>query len=145
MESNRIYLIAAIIMCLFAANSAVAEIFRWTDESGKVHFSDRDPGDQKTESVEVRVNVYKSVSYDTSIFDTGREVVMYSTSWCPYCKKAKRYFEANDIPFTEYDIEKDAAAKSRYDRMGAAGVPVILVGKKRMNGFSEAGFRRIYQ
>ena len=70
---------------------------------------------------------------------------MYSTSWCAYCKKAKRYFESNDIPFTEYDIETNANARARYDRMEATGVPVILVGKKRMNGFSEEGFRRIYQ
>jgi glutaredoxin len=143
-QSNLIALLI-LFLCSVFAECAFSEVFRWTDENGKAHFSDRDPGDQKTESVEVRVNVYKSVSYDTSIFDTGREVVMYSASWCPYCKKAKRYFEANAIPFTEYDIEKDAAAKSRYERMGAAGVPVILVGKKRMNGFSEAGFRRIYQ
>ncbi|WP_198147347.1 glutaredoxin family protein [Gilvimarinus polysaccharolyticus] len=32
-------------------------------------------------------------------------VVMYA-SWCGYCKKARRYFRANNIPFTEYDIEK---------------------------------------
>lgn len=124
---------------------ALAEIYRWTDENGKVHFSDRDPGDQKTESMEIRVNVYKSVSYDASIFDTGPEVVMYSASWCPYCKKARNYFKAKGIAFTEYDIEKDAGAKSRYERMGATGVPVILVGKKRMNGFSEEGFERIYR
>ena len=29
--------------------------------------------------------------------------------------------------------------------LGATGVPVILVGKKRMNGFSVKGFQRIYQ
>jgi len=28
--------------------------------------------------------------------------------------------------------------------MGAKGVPVILVGKQRMNGFSAAGFKQIY-
>jgi hypothetical protein len=28
--------------------------------------------------------------------------------------------------------------------MGATGVPVILVAKQRMNGFSEAGFEKIY-
>lgn len=29
--------------------------------------------------------------------------------------------------------------------LGATGVPVILVGKMRMNGFSVKGFQRIYQ
>ena len=34
--------------------------------------------------------------------------------------------------------------KKRYKEMGATGVPVILVGNKRMNGFSEDGFESIY-
>jgi glutaredoxin len=121
-----------------------AEIYRWTDENGRVYFSGQPPVKQKYESVEVRVNTYESVSYDTSLFDTGRKVEMYATSWCGYCKKARRYFRRKGIAFAEYDIERDARAKARYDRMGARGVPVILVGKKRMNGFSEAGFEKIY-
>ena len=129
-----------------------AEIYRWTDENGKVHFSDQKPWQTESEKVEVKINTYESVSYDTSLFDTGnslfdtgKKVVMYSTSWCGYCKKAKRYFEQKGIAYTEYDIEKDTRAKRQYDKMQAKGVPVILVGKKRMNGFSEAGFERIYQ
>ena len=141
----RILVFVSLAACLAVSSGAFAEIYRWTDENGRVHLSDRDPGNQKTESVEVKVNTYKSVSYDTSTFDTGNKVVIYSTSWCAYCEQAKQYFKSHGIAFTEYDIEKSASAKARYDRMGATGVPVILVGKKRMNGFSEEGFRRIYQ
>lgn len=139
------YTIFLLVLCLPVAQMAFADIYRWTDENGRVHFSDRDPENQQTEPVEVKINVYQSVSYDTSIFDTGPEVVMYATSWCAYCKSARRYFQANNIPFTEYDIEENPQAKARYDKMGATGVPVILVGNKRMNGFSEEGFKRIYQ
>jgi len=49
------------------------------------------------------------------------------------------------IRFTEYDIEKSSKGKRLYKNLGARGVPVILVGKKRMNGFSEAGFEKIYR
>jgi hypothetical protein len=41
-------------------------------------------------------------------------------------------------------IEKSATAKRLYEQLDASSVPVIIVGKKRMNGFSEAGFQRIY-
>lgn len=58
---------------------------------------------------------------------------MYTTSWCPYCRQAREYFRDNGIPFVEYDIEKDAAARRRYDALGGRGVPVILVGDCRMN------------
>jgi glutaredoxin len=70
---------------------------------------------------------------------------MYSTSWCGYCKKARKYFQANNIPFVEYDIEKNSRAKKRFDRAGGKGVPLILYKGKRLSGFSESGFNRIYQ
>jgi glutaredoxin len=68
---------------------------------------------------------------------------MLSASWCGTCKKAKQYFRRNGIPFREYDIENSSRGKRLYEQLGATGVPVILVGKQRMNGFSEAGFERL--
>jgi glutaredoxin len=125
-----------------------AEIYKWVDESGRVHYGDSPRKSDNAEKVTVRINSYESVTYGEigAYGEYGAErVVMYSTSWCGYCKKARQYFEKNNIRFTEYDIEKDRRAKHQYDQLGGKGVPVILVGKKRMNGFSEAGFERIYQ
>jgi glutaredoxin len=70
---------------------------------------------------------------------------MFSASWCGVCKKARKYFRKNKIRFTEYDIEKSSRGKRLYRDLDATGVPVILVGKQRMNGFTESGFERIYR
>ena len=133
------------LIYIVSTGPCLAEIYKWTDENGNTHFSDRASIQHKSQTVDVQVNTYDSVSYDASIFDTGKKVVMYSTSWCGYCKKAKTYFSKNNIPFTEYNIEKNSRAKREYKKMGATGVPVILVGKKRMNGFSQKGFEAIYR
>ena len=66
------------------------------------------------------------------------EVKMYATSWCPYCAKARAYFARRGIAYVEIDIEKSREGRVEYDRLGARGIPVILVGQQRMNGFSEA-------
>jgi glutaredoxin len=66
------------------------------------------------------------------------EVKMYATSWCPYCAKARAYFARRNIAYVEVDIEKSREGRAEYDRLGARGIPVILVGPQRMNGFSEA-------
>jgi len=135
-----------VLLLVFASIPAQSEIYSWTDANGKKHFSDKKPAHQSAESVRLQINTYEDVSFDVAPATTPAEqVVMYSTAWCGYCKKARNYFRANNIPFTEYDIEKDATAKQAYDRIGARGVPVILVGQRRMNGFSEAGFQQIYQ
>jgi glutaredoxin len=137
--------VAGLCLAALVSAQAGAEIYKWVDEQGNVNFSDKASGRHESSTVSVRVNTYTAVSYDVSLFDTGAKVVMYSASWCGHCKRAKRYFRQHGIAFTEYDIEKDRQARARYARMGAAGVPVILVGKRRMNGFSEAGFEKIYR
>ena len=76
--------------------------------------------------------------------DNSRQVVMYATSWCPYCQQARNYFREQGIPYVEHDIEKDTDARRAYKDFGGRGVPVIFVGKRRMNGFSVAGFNKIY-
>lgn len=78
-------------------------------------------------------------------FDAEQKVVMYATSWCPYCQQARNHFSQQGIAYTEYDIERDAEAKRRYQAFGGRGIPVIFVGKRRMNGFSVSGFNKIYQ
>jgi len=133
------------ISLLLLIQPSYGEIYKWVDAQGNVHFGDRKPEDASAERIEVKVNTYTHVTYDKSIYDVGRKVVMYSTDWCGYCKKARNYFKKNHIAFTDYDIEKDSEAHKRYKKLGATGVPVILVGNKRMNGFSENSFERIYK
>lgn len=128
-----------------ASGPTNAEVYKWIDANGKVHFSDTKPDTVKAEQLDLQINTYKHVTYESSIYDVGPKVIMYSTTWCGYCKKARKYFKKNGIAFTEYDIDKNAKAKARYKKMGAKGVPVILVGNKRMNGFSPQGFERIYK
>jgi len=132
------------ISLLLSVSLSWAEVYKWVDANGKVYFSDQKPASTEAEVIKLDVVTYTEVTYANSNADVGVKVVMYSTDWCGYCKKARKYFRANNIPFIEYDIEKDGKAKRRYKEMGARGVPVILVGKKRMNGFSEGGFERIY-
>jgi len=144
-----------LVLILIIADPSSAEIYKWTDEQGQIHFSDEKPENQEFKEVELVIRTYESVSYedvtnepskvDTAKVDTEKKVIMYSASWCGTCKKAKKYFRRNGIPFINYDIEKSSRANKLYEQLGASGVPVIIVGKKRMNGFSEAGFQRIYK
>jgi len=73
-----------------------------------------------------------------------KKVTIYSTVWCGVCKKAKRYFEQNNIDYTEYDIEKSFQAKLRFNKMGGKGVPLILIGNQKMSGFDAKKFKKLY-
>ena len=143
-----IYGCAFLLFCSFAS----AEIYQWVDENGKRHSSDRKPTKvEKIETFEQKINSHQKVSYEDYPFRpvetdaSNSDVVMYSATWCGYCRKARNYFNQNNIKFVEYDVEKTEKGKSDYKKLNATGVPVILIGKKRMNGFSEERFKYLYE
>ncbi len=131
------------LLVLFFLTDASAKIYQWKDENGNIHFSDKPPRDSQNKNIKVQTinNIGRSSSNEHS----RERVIIYSTDWCGHCKRAKRYFKKNGIPFVEYDIEKDQAAKQRYDKFRGRGVPLILVGKRHMRGFSEKGFNKLYK
>jgi glutaredoxin len=38
------------------------------------------------------------------------DVILYCTSWCPACRKARAYFQERGIEYVEIDITRDRAA-----------------------------------
>lgn len=78
-------------------------------------------------------------------YNEQQKVVMYATSWCPYCQQARNYFRERGIPYVEHDIERDADARREFKAFGGRSIPVIFVGKRRMDGFSVDRFRKIYR
>ena len=73
----------------------------------------------------------------------GHKVELYTTSWCPYCKKARDFFRSRGISFTEYDIEKDKEAAQRQRQMDSrGGVPFVVIDGRGIAGFSEAAYEK---
>lgn len=70
-------------------------------------------------------------------------VIIYTTTWCGYCKKAKAYLKKRGVDFVEKDVEKDAEAAEELAQKAAtanvkpSGVPVIDVRGKLILGFDE--------
>jgi glutaredoxin len=66
------------------------------------------------------------------------KVVMFGTSWCPYCAKARAVFNAQGVRFIELDLERDIAAEAfQRDVMGLGGFPTIVIGNRVTQGFDE--------
>jgi glutaredoxin len=129
--------LAALAGVAFAALAAT-EIHQWRDADGQVHFGDRPPPDADAQQIEVRPNVYTAPSIE-GLDDPGLRpprVVMYSAGWCGVCDRARDWMREHAIAFDEYDIEHSRKGRRDYKRLKARGVPVILIGDQRMNGFS---------
>lgn len=144
---------ALVVQAFFV--SAQAEMFKWVDEDGVTHYGDKPPEDKPTLEIKGELSSYTKPSVESlpaDFFDHLKRdkprrnpVVMYSAEWCGVCKRAKQYFIENRINYTDYDIEKTEKGRRDYNRLDGRGVPIILVGKQRMNGFSAARFEKLYK
>jgi glutaredoxin-like YruB-family protein len=70
------------------------------------------------------------------------KVVIYSTPYCVFCKKAKDFFQKNGVQYEEKDVASDLAAREdMLKKSGQMGVPVIEAGGKIIIGFDQARLR----
>lgn len=139
-------------LLLLATLPIQAEVYKWTDAGGNIHFGDAPPDKAKSQTVDIRVNTYagtpvteeeappKEPPKEVAKKASKESLTLYSTEWCGYCKQAKSYFRKNNIPFTEIDIEKSSSGRQEYAKMGSPGLPTIICGKSKMTGFSAKGF-----
>jgi len=73
---------------------------------------------------------------------TWPSVELYTTDWCPYCIKAKAFFDRRKIPYKLYDVEKSREAAFRKKTLApGAGVPVVVIDGTVIRGYSEKAFR----
>ncbi|HLD57232.1 MAG TPA: glutaredoxin family protein [archaeon] len=70
-------------------------------------------------------------------------VLVYSTSTCPWCHKAMDFLKENKIKFTEVNVqEHPEKAEEVVQKSGQMGVPVIDVDGKIIVGFNERALRQ---
>ena len=87
-----------------------------------------------------RIDLYINPLVNDTI--SPRDVTLYSTSWCRYCEKTRRFLDQANIPYTEYDIEKSTTAYRKYEQLGGRGVPVIRIGDTTIQGYDTKAIRK---
>jgi glutaredoxin 3 len=66
---------------------------------------------------------------------TQAPVTVYTSDWCPYCRRAKELLTAKNVVFSEINV--DDAAKFReemFARSNRRTVPQIFIGDKHVGG-----------
>lgn len=68
-----------------------------------------------------------------------KEVTIYTTDTCGYCKMAKDFFTENNVQYADYNVGTDLEKrKEMIERSGQMGVPVIFVGDDMVVGFDKS-------
>lgn len=127
-----------------------SEIYKWKDKDGNIVFSDSPP----PPGVDAEIKKFKEepterpkAKEDISKHKVERlrekrpygsiNVIMYMTSWCGYCRKAREYIRSLDVNLIEYDVEKDRSKREEFLRKsGGGGVPLIDVEGIILRGYN---------
>ena len=64
------------------------------------------------------------------------DIQMISSASCGFCDRARRWLTAQQLPFTECFIERDANCAAHYRALGAQGTPTLRVRGQTQLGFS---------
>lgn len=84
---------------------------------------------------------------DNSAYFRGETVavVMFGTETCPWCAKTRSLLRRLKVPYREHRIDASPDSMALYRTLNAGGVPVVLVGQRRIYGFDEAKLRSALQ
>ncbi len=65
-------------------------------------------------------------------------VLMYTTSWCPYCEQARELLRSKGVAFTELDVDAEPKLRAEMiERSGQYTVPQIFIGSQHIGGAEE--------
>ena len=66
------------------------------------------------------------------------EVKIYTTNYCPYCKKAKDLLNAKHVEYEEIDVTNNPDLRTELTQMtGRTTVPQIFINGKHIGGYTD--------
>ncbi|MBL7119952.1 MAG: glutaredoxin family protein [Dehalococcoidia bacterium] len=72
-----------------------------------------------------------------------KEVKVYSTPTCPYCKMAKKFLDDNGIGYQDLNVGEDKAAREEMiTKSGQMAVPVIDIDGEFIVGFDQTQLKQ---
>lgn len=133
---------AVALALLLCAAGASAQMYKWTDAKGVVHYSDQPP-EGKERKVELK------------LFGSGAEtgvgagalppalaeavknhpVILYTTTGCNACDQGRALLRQRGIPFSEKTVISSDDQQKLKEAGSAGRLPLLLVGSMKRVGF----------
>jgi len=138
--------ITAFTLLVFAL-AVQAQLYRWTDENGKVHYTDTQPP-ASAKNVEkkgkARVGDAEAAAQQSYALQQAVKnfpVTIYTSKECGNpCKDGIAYLKKRGVPFTEKIVASRAEIDELIKLAGAPRVPVMVVGVTTLKDFEEQGW-----
>jgi glutaredoxin len=142
----RSVIFAALLAAACAASAQ--QLYRWTDESGRVFVTDQPPP-RAARSVQRLPQAptgpaapadTASLPYAVQLAAKDSPVTLYTAPECGPCGAARNLLNARGVPFREVLVTDEAQQQELQKAVGALAVPAMLVGSTVQKGFEEGAY-----
>ena len=141
-------MIRPVLAVLLAALLGVAhaqQLYRWTDEKGRVHITDTPPP-AAAKSVQKKAAVTGGADpgqmpFELSVAVKDFPVVLYTSPICKEpCAAARAMLNRRAVPFKEVQVWNEETNEELKKVSGNTEVPTLLVGRSVQRGFSQEAY-----
>jgi glutaredoxin len=131
---------------LACALTAQAQLYRWTDDGGKVHYADTPPpsdaknvekkGSARSAASQAAPGAQQSYALQQAV--RNYPVTIYTSKDCGEpCKKGLAHLQKRGVPFAEKVVAKPEEIDELTKLAGAPRVPVMVVGVAVQKDYEE--------
>jgi glutaredoxin 3 len=72
----------------------------------------------------------------------AKEVKVYSTPTCPWCKKVKQFLDTNKVVYQDFNVGQDSVARQEMIKKSSqTAVPTIIIDGEIIVGFDEPALK----
>lgn len=147
--------VVALAWGLLSTSLTAATLYKSIAPDGKVTYSDQLPHDEKTvKTLTVRTPPPGTAQTNavTPTPDTGKSqqpdatpapmnLVLFSATWCGYCRQAQAYLKQRGIAYQEHDIDTPSGRKAFAQSSTQRGIPLLIRnGSQKIRGFSKSSY-----
>ena len=149
-------LIACMVLLSCAAFSQT--LYKSVGLDGKVVYSDKQPAEGRVEKMKFQnlpatplpqavAAAYAELLRKAKANPVTAPVagtVLYSASWCGYCRQAKAYLASKGIAYSELDIDTPTGMAGFAQVGGGRGVPLLMAGGQKVQGYSAQAYDDLF-
>lgn len=127
------------------AFTASAQLYRWTDDKGRVHITDTPPP-ASARNVEKKASAAGPAAAGQMPFELGQAVknfpvTLYTSPSCKEpCAAARAVLNKRSVPFKEVQVWDEPSNEELKRVAGASEVPTLVVGRSVHRGFEPGAY-----
>jgi glutaredoxin len=76
----------------------------------------------------------------------NKEVIVYTTSWCGWCRKTLAFLDQNGVDYENRDIEADHAWRDELEeKTGSTSIPVVEIDGEIIRGYDPGRMKKLLE